>query len=215
MKSWVKVVLALVVLLAVCTAAFAAAPTIKKTKYDGNGKVEIDFRTKVRYDQLSIEVRDLQGNLYSARVRDRDNDELEFVVAGYKAGETYTYTLSGVYRRGTQNTGETVSGSFTIPLPNTVSIESVEYDREDREVSVDIETGNGRGLRWKRGATVKITDSNGKRVSTRLIEREDDGCEIRARLTLGKTYTVYVSGVKAAGASSYSTIKKTFVAWDD
>ena len=61
-----------------------AAPQLQKTKYEKNGKVEVDFKGRVQYKNVKVTVKDSAGKAYSAYITDRDDDELEFVVKNYK-----------------------------------------------------------------------------------------------------------------------------------
>lgn len=81
-------------------AELSASKMIKKVEYEGRGKVEVEFRGKVQYKRVKVTVQDAQGKTYAAKILDKDNDDLEFRVTGLKSGETYSFTISGIRKRG-------------------------------------------------------------------------------------------------------------------
>jgi ferredoxin len=85
---------------------------IKKMDYDrDDGELEVDFNTRVDYDELSISVQDKDGKVYEAQVRERDRDGVDLRVRGLKRGEEYTVTISGLRLPDSANL-VSVSGSF-------------------------------------------------------------------------------------------------------
>ncbi|MDO4547765.1 MAG: hypothetical protein Q4D04_06700, partial [Clostridia bacterium] len=71
---------------------------IKKIDYDSKGKLDVEFTGKVSYQNLSVIAKAGDGKVYNARVKDKDNDELELVISGIVEGRNAVYTLeiSGV-----------------------------------------------------------------------------------------------------------------------
>ena len=94
--------------------AMAKAPVLKKVEYDGNGKVDVDFASKVSYKKASVTVKDSTGKTYLAKILEKDRDDLDFKISGFQTGETYTFTISGVKVRGTTGYGS-VTGTVKIP----------------------------------------------------------------------------------------------------
>lgn len=92
--------------------AFAAAASIKKTEYEGNGVVEVDFKKDVQYKNAKIVVKDSDGRTYTAKITDRESDGMEIYVKGLKKGKKYTVQISGVRLKGTSSYGK-VSKTFT------------------------------------------------------------------------------------------------------
>lgn len=184
---------------------------IKKTTYKGGGRVEVDFAGKVRYRNLSVTVQDSAGKTYTAKVTDRDSDELDFKVANLAAGKNYTYTISGVkVRTGGADYGS-VSGKFSTPKASAIVVEDIDYDPDDCELSIDFQ-----GKVQYSSPTVAVTDSAGNDYPASIRERDSDDMEIYVPgLEYGRQYTVKISGIKNRSASGYTTLTKTFTAVDD
>lgn len=113
MKKILSLVLALVLTLSLTAPALAASSLIKKVEYEGNGKVEVDFRSRVQYKNAKVTVKDSGGKSYSTRITEKDSDDLEFKVSGVQSGKTYTFTISGIRKRGASSYTK-ISGKFTV-----------------------------------------------------------------------------------------------------
>ena len=187
-----------------------AAPKVKKAEYEGKGRVEVDFNSKVKYKNVKVTVKDNKGATYSTTINEKDNDDLTFTIKNFKTGRTYTYTISGVKKNNESSYGK-VTGKVTIPTPTTTpKVKEVDYDKGDREVEFEFTTR----VQWK-GTKVTITDGS-KNYVTRIKEKDSDSIEVKvSKLTLGKKYTYKISGVRVNGANSYKTISGTFIARDN
>jgi hypothetical protein len=95
-------------------AVFAAAPTIEKVKYDGKGKVEVDFVQDVSYKKVKVTVKEPSGKTYKAKILEKDDDDLDFKLKHYKAGKKYKFTISGIKIQGSNKYGK-VKGSVKVP----------------------------------------------------------------------------------------------------
>ena len=135
-KKLLALVVSVMTIMATTVPALAATPTIQKTEYEGSGYVEVDFTRNVQYKSAKVTVKDSSGKKYTATIKKKDNDDLLFYVKNIKAGKKYTYTISGV-RTGRSGSYKKVSGKFTVPAKNKVTIKSLDYDREDRELEID------------------------------------------------------------------------------
>lgn len=184
-----------------------AAPKIRKAEYEGKGRVEVDFNSKVSYKNVKVTVKDDKGAGYSTRINEKDNDDLTFTINNFKTGRTYTYTISGVRKNGEKSYGKVI-GKVSIPAPTTTpKVKKVDYDKNDKEVEFEFTAR----VQWK-GAKVTITDGN-KNYVTRIIEKDSDSIEVKvSRLTPGRKYTYKISGVSVKDAGSYKTISGTFAA---
>ncbi|MCQ4636144.1 hypothetical protein NE619_05345 [Anaerovorax odorimutans] len=196
------------------SAASSSAPKIEKIKYDGKGKVEVDFYGKVKYKKVKVTVKDTSGKKYKASIRDKDNDELEFKIKNYKKGKKYKFTIKGI-KKARASKYTSVKGTVKIPAAKSskakIKVKDIDYDYEDQEVSFDFKTK----VQWK-NPKVKITDSNGNSYSTIITDRDNDDLEVYVSgLTYGNKYNYSISGIKARGASSYTTISGSFYAIDD
>ena len=47
-----------------------AAPKIRKAEYEGKGRVEVDFNSKVRYQNVKVTVKDDKGTSYSTKINE-------------------------------------------------------------------------------------------------------------------------------------------------
>lgn len=114
LRKGIATAVALVLSLSVMVpASFAYAPAKESVKYKGNGVVEVDFRSDVRYKDSKVTVKDEEGNRYEVRVIERDDDEIKFKVKNFKVGQKYTFKISGIKKVRTNSYG-TVKGTFTI-----------------------------------------------------------------------------------------------------
>lgn len=192
--------------------AASGKPSIEKTEYEGRGRVEVEFYGNVRYSNAKVTVKKLStGQTYTADILKKDSDDIEFRSPSYTSGCKYKYTISGIKRYGA-GSYTSVSGYFRVPKAGSIKIEDIEYDAEDRELSVDFRTK----VNWNNPSVMIYTTSGQYVCSGRVIERENDGIEFRLdkRLSYGKKYTCKISGVKARTGSTYKTISKTFYAVD-
>lgn len=184
--------------------AFAAA-SIKKVEYEGKGKVDVNFKSKVKYKNLKVTVKDSSGNQKKAKILDKDNDDLDFKILNYKDGEKYTFTIKGI-RKKSESNYSSVSGSITIPKANgSISIKKIEYDAKDKEVSFDFDCK----VQWK---SPKVTIKKGsKNYVKKIKEKDNDDIEVSVKkLKKGVTYKYTISGIKKKGEKSYTSISGSF-----
>ncbi|MCM1365166.1 MAG: hypothetical protein NC122_10090 [Faecalibacterium sp.] len=190
------------------TPAASTKLTVKKAAYDSKDKeLELDFSAKVQYKNLKVTVKDSAGKTYTTKVVDKDDDELDISVKGLAAGKKYTYTVSGIRKKGASSYGS-LTGTFTTPAASTKpTIKSAKYDREDKELEVDFSTK----VQYK-NLKVTVKDSKGKSYTVKITEKENDSLELRVTLTKGTKYTVTVSGVSLYNKGNYVSVSKTFTA---
>ena len=208
MKRRIIAMLLAVMLLALCASpAMAAAPKVKKVEYEGNGVVEVDFTSKkATYKGAKVVVKDADGNALTAKILEKDKDDITFKVTGLKADSEYTYTISGV-RKGKSGSYSKVSGSFRTPSDDP-TIKKVKYDKKDKELEIAFATK----VQFK-GLKVTVKDASGKALKVRKIEKGSDDLEMKvAGMKKGKKYAVAVSDVRVKGVGSYVSVTKTFVA---
>ena len=209
-KKIISILLVLVLTMMTAVPALAAAPKVKRTEYEGNGVVDVDFTKKVSYKSAKVVVKDPSGKKMTVKIIEKDNDDISFKVSGIKAGVKYKYTISGV-RVGKSGSFGKVSGSFKTPAAqasSNVSIKKVEYDRGDKEIEVVFSTK----VQYK-SLKVTVKDSSGKKVTVKRIEKDDDDLSIKVSgIKSGKKYTIQLSGVSVKGKNSYKTVSKTFTA---
>lgn len=206
-----KTLAMLMAILTLSVSALAEAPTIEKIEYEGNGIIEVDFHRDVTYENLTVEMKDLDGNAYPVTIFVQDDDDLTFRAEDLKGNTTYEITISGI-RSGMSGDFETVTGQLELPETSVPAIKSVEYDGEDRELdidfveAVDYDSAN---------LLVEVSDSTGTTYTTRIIETDSDSLELQVDgLTYGEMYLVKVSGVSLRGQSSFVSASMEFTAVD-
>lgn len=81
--------------------------------YD-NGVVMVYFKTKVKWKNPTVSVKDEDEKTYSAKVGDTDSYSCEIHVTGLQGGMEYTFTLGGISPKIGKQT--TVKGIFETPV---------------------------------------------------------------------------------------------------
>lgn len=184
-----------------------ASPRIREAEYEGYGRVEVEFKTDVRYKNVKVTVKDTAGKAYSTKIRNKDEDDLTFEIKNYKKGVTYKYIITGVKQKNEKNYGQ-VSGKIAIPAASAAPrTKKVEYDRHDNEVEFDFTTA----VQWK---SPKVTISDGKKnYVVKILEKDSGGIEVRVKkLTKGARYNYKITGVRVKGNQTYKTVTGTFIA---
>lgn len=210
MKKKMRTILCtLMVLVWVAAAAMPAmaSPKIKEAEYEGNGRVEVDFGTKVSYKSAKVTVKDSNGKAYSTKINKKDDDDLTFTIKSFKKGLTYTYKISGI-RKKTEKSYSTITGKIKIPAAIAApKVKKVEYDRKDKDVDFKFTTK----VQWK---SPKVTIKSGTtNYVVKINEKDNDEIEVKVKnLTKGKKYTYKISGVRVNGTKTYKTVTGTFVA---
>lgn len=185
--------------------AFAATASIRSIEYEGSGKVEVEFRKDVQYKSAKVKVWDEDGKSYTAKIREKDEDDLTFKVSSIAAGKEYKFTISGV-RAGKSGSYGSVSGYFETPSAKKLSIRSLDFDREDKELEIEFNCD----VQYK-SLKVQVKDEDGKSYSVKIREKDEDSVEVRVSgLKKGVKYGVKLSGVRSEGADSYTSVSKTF-----
>ena len=197
--------------------AFAAAPEVFRAEYEGNGRVEIDFRNDVSYQNLSIEVTaaNPEGDFFSettvlpenVTILKIDDDDLTFFIDNIRDETTYNFTINGV-REGRSGDFGSITGQFTTPAADAVVITELEADAKDDEIDIEF---LGR-VDYDKPA-VTVTRADGTAVEARIVEREGNGMEVRAKgLVRGEEYTVTVTGVSQQDANQFGSVSRTVIA---
>ena len=204
-KRMIAILLVLVLTVITALPAMAAAPKLKRTEYEGNGVVDVDFTKKVSYKSAKVVVKDPNGKKMSVKIIEKDDDNISFKVSGVKPGTKYKYTISGV-RVGKSGSFGKVTGSFKTPVaPTNVQIKSVKYDKSDKEIEVDFSTK----VQYK-NLKVTVKNSSGKKMTVKQIEKDDDELSVKVSGMKSGKYAIQISGVSVKGEGSYQTISKTF-----
>ena len=98
--------------------AMAKAPAKEEVKYNGEGKVEVEFVGDVQWKNAKVTVKDTSGKKYGVKITKKDDDEIKFTVKKYKYGKKYKFWIKGVREFDSGSYG-TVKGSFKIPKKST------------------------------------------------------------------------------------------------
>ncbi len=208
-----KTIKALLMTMAVLSIIFissmtaSASAAIKNIEYEGNGKVEVNFKSGVKYNHVKIAVKDAAGKIVKAVITDIDHDDLDFRLKHFSMGKTYRFTISGIKKTGESKFG-TVKGSVRIPVTKgSVPVRKIEYDRGDNEVEFDFAVN----VKWN---APKVSIFSGKtQYVQRIDEKDRKGIEVKVRkLIKGKIYKYKISGIRKAGDKKYTTISGSFTA---
>ena len=182
----------------------AASEQIRKTTYEENGEVEVDFYGRAQYKNAKVTVKAQDGTKLKAVITDKDSDDLDFKVTGLQPNTKYTYTISGIRFSKSDSYGK-VSGSFTTPKTE-LAIRKVKYDREDKELEIEFFSR----VQFK-NVKVTLIDEDGSSKKLKVLEKDRDEIEVRAgSLKRGHTYTISVQGVRLYKSGSYTTVTKHF-----
>ena len=209
MKKMLAMAVLAALVLTVPALAFSAVtdPAAQfRTEYDGNGRVEIDFRGDVMYKNLAVTAADPSGNAQTVTILEADDDDLTFRIENVLPATVYTFTVSGVKLPGGADY-ETLSGEVTTPAAGETSIQKVELD-DGSELEIEFA-----GRVDYSDPAVTVTAADGSALEARIIERDDDSLEVYvAGVARGSEYTVTVSGVGQAGSGVFGTVGRTFTA---
>lgn len=100
------------------TSSDQAVVSSEKIKIDyvdyENGVIMVHFKTKVKWKNPTVSVKDGDGNTYSAKVGDTDSDYCEINVTGLQGAVEYTFVLGGISPKIGKQT--TVKGVFETPV---------------------------------------------------------------------------------------------------
>ena len=200
-----SVVVVLMILMICCIPAFAAGK-IKKVEYKGDGRVEVEFASKVSYDNPAVEVSDSKGEAVKASIVEMDEDDLEFVISDVQLGETYSFTIEGVIV-GEDKESSKLKGEVTVPSwTGVVPVKEVSYDENSYQVEFEFDAR----VEWET-PTVVIT-SGAYNMVTGIDEFEDSEIEVSVEeLTQGVTYKYTINGVRKRNSKEpFGSVTGTF-----
>ena len=189
-----------------CSGSVHAA-LINRVEAKTNGKVEVGFKTDVKYKKVKVEVIDAYGRKLPVKITEKEDDELEFRIKNYKAGVIYMLEISGIRKKSASKyTSE--YRLFMLPVLNEYfSFNSCEYDEKDKKV----EFGFSGSVQWKDVKCI-ITDGK-KQYVTKIDEKDKNSIELKVKkLEKEKLYGFVISGVRRKGDKKYYTISGTFMA---
>ena len=208
MKYVMAIVFAAALMVAAAYPTLAETPVIKQVEYEGKGRVDVEFVSRVAYENVEITVADDAGTSYVPTIWEMDDDDLTFAVENIAEGRNYSFTISGV-RTGFSGAAETVYGTFAVPATGELAVKGFDYDAKDGELEIEfygkVEYDN---------PAVEITDASGRSYEVKLRELDRDSMELRVSgLERGAEYTASVSGVRTFGAADFGSAQANFIAW--
>ncbi|MEY8356715.1 hypothetical protein AALB39_25655 [Lachnospiraceae bacterium 54-53] len=96
-----------------------------------NGVVTVHFKTKVKWKNPTVSIKDEDGNTYSAKVEDTGSESCEISVTGLKGAMEYTFVLGGISPKIGKQT--TVSGIFETPVIGDGNADPEDDEEESEE----------------------------------------------------------------------------------
>ena len=184
-----------------------AKAVIEEMDYEGNGKVELDFKGSVRYKKAKLTVKNAKGGKVKAVITKKSPEELEFVIRKPKQGQTYSFTISGIRNKKDKKYGR-VKGKIYIPVVNgSVPVETVEYDPKDTEVEFEF----SKKVKWQ-NPCVSVWDGR-QHLALGISETENDKIEVKvSSLQKGSLYYYCIRGIAKKTDSAFSQVSGTFIA---
>lgn len=208
-RRLVAAVVAAVLVLGLNVMPAQAEARIESVDYEGNGRIEVEFTTPVRYyNTFRVAVHNTAGKQMGTEIISKGEDELVFRIVGAQPGQTYIFVINGIRKQG-ESVKTRLTRRVTIPKSaGSVKIKRVSYEPEDSK----LELGFSNEVEWK---NAKITVRNGSTNYVRSISGKSSK-EIKVlvkKLTMGTTYTITISGIRRKGTSKYGTVTGTVKFW--
>lgn len=202
-------VLAAVMVLGLNMMPAQADARIESVDYEGNGRIEVEFKTPVRYYRtFRVAAHNTAGKQMGTEIIKKGEDELLFRIIGAQPGQTYIFVVNGIRKQG-ESVKTRITRRITIPKSaGSVKIKRVSYEPEDS----NLELGFSDEVEWK-NAKITVKSGSTNYVSS-ITGKSGKGVKIRVKkLTMGTTYTVTISGIRKKGTSKYGTVTGTVKFW--
>lgn len=104
-----------------------------------NGTVMVHFKTRVKWKNPTVSVKDGDSNTYSSKIEETDSDYCEISVTGLEGGREYTFVLGGISPKSGKQT--TVKGVFETPVIGDGEADDTETEETtEQEVTKPTET---------------------------------------------------------------------------
>ena len=97
-----------------------------------NGIVMVHFKTRVKWKNPTVSVKDGDNNTYSSKIEDTDSDYCEISVTGLEGGREYTFVLGGISPKSGKQT--TVKGVFETPVIGNGEADDTETEETTEQV---------------------------------------------------------------------------------
>jgi hypothetical protein len=105
--------------------------------YD-SGAVMVYFKTRVKWKNPTVSIKDSDGITYASKVVDTDSNSCEIEVKGLDGGKEYTFILGGVSPKSGRRT--TVKGIFETPVIGDGNADDVDDETEETQEETQEET---------------------------------------------------------------------------
>ena len=205
----IAAVLAAVMVLGLNMMPAQADARIESVDYEGNGRIEVEFKTPVRYYRtFRVAAHSTAGKQMGTEIIKKGEDELLFRIIGAQPGQTYIFVVNGIRKQG-ESVKTRITRRITIPKSaGSVKIKRVSYEPEDS----NLELGFSDEVEWK-NAKITVKSGSTNYVSS-ITGKSSKGVKICVKkLTMGTTYTVTISGIRKKGTSKYGTVTGTVKFW--
>ena len=104
-----------------------------------NGTIMVHFKTRVKWKNPTVSVKDGDSNTYSSKIEETDSDYCEISVTGLEGGREYTFVLGGISPKSGKQT--TVKGVFETPVIGDGEADDTETEETtEQEVTKPTET---------------------------------------------------------------------------
>lgn len=200
--------------------------SVKEVEFDFEEEenLSIDFITKVSYKNTSVTVKDETGTNYTAKISEKDWDDMDLKVQNLSKNHTYTISINGIKPRKASAYGtltikvqikENINDDESLTVQdlevtttktkNEISIKEIEFDIEDSydNLSIDFDTK----VKYKKGVSVTVKDETGTNYSAKIVEKDQDDMDIYIKnLSKNHRYTIVIDGIKQKNASAYGVL---------
>ena len=169
-------VLAAVMVLGLNMMPAQADARIESVDYEGNGRIEVEFKTPVRYYRtFRVAAHNTAGKQMGTEIIKKGEDELLFRIIGAQPGQTYIFVVNGIRKQG-ESVKTRITRRITIPKSaGSVKIKRVSYEPEDS----NLELGFSDEVEWK-NAKITVKSGSTNYVSS-ITGKSSKGVKIRVK----------------------------------
>ncbi len=158
------------------TTSEAEVVTTENVKIDyvdyDNGVVMVYFKTKVKWKNPTVSVKDGDGKTYSAKVGDTDSYSCEIHVTGLQGGLEYTFTLGGISPKIGKQT--TVKGIFETPVIGDGNADPDVTEEESEETKQTEQTDSAKESPPETTKSVTETGKNSSKEEPHTTKNQEE-----------------------------------------
>lgn len=165
-RRLIFILMTVAVLFVASSTMVMAKTAVRKTVYQGGGKVAVYFEDSVKYDGLEVIAKDGDDKVYKTEVLDKTSYKVQFDIEKYKTDRTYKITIKGL------DSGNATTTFKILPKADAIKIAKEESNASGFK-KVDCESGTYHyyGI-WR--VTFK-GESSGKEWNYTYLIRQQDG----------------------------------------